>query len=101
MLKDVPPAARPIAIVPVGEQGEARALRLAEELRKAGLPIELGYRGNVSKRLKHANKVNARAAVLIGEDELKRNAATVRDLDSGEQAEVPLESLKDRLAQFR
>jgi histidyl-tRNA synthetase len=51
--------------------------------------------------MKAANKVNARAAVLIGEDELKRNGATVRDLDSGEQAEVPLEALEDRLIQFR
>jgi histidyl-tRNA synthetase len=90
-----------LAIVPVGEQGEAKALTLAEDLRRAGLAVELGYRGNVSKRLKQANKLNARAAILIGDDELKRNAATVRDLDSGEQAEVPLESLKDRLAQFR
>jgi histidyl-tRNA synthetase len=101
LVKDVPAAPRPIAIVPVGEQGEAKALTLAEDLRRQGLAIELGYRGNVSRRLKQANKLNARAAILIGDDELKRNAATIRDLDSGEQAEVPLESLKDRLAQFR
>ena len=43
----------------------------------------------------------ARAAILIGEDELKKGAATVRDLDSGEQAEVPLAALKDRLAPYR
>ena len=48
-----------------------------------------------------SNKLNARAAILIGENEIKRGAATVRDLDSGEQAEVPLQALKDRLAQFR
>ncbi len=101
LVRDVPLATRPIAIVPVGPDGEAMAQTLAETLRGAGFAVELGYRGNVSRRLKGANKINARAAVLIGEDELKRNAATVRDLDSGEQAEVPLEALKDRLAQFR
>ncbi len=101
LVRDVPLAPRPIAIVPVGAEGEAVAQTLAEALRRSGFVIELGYRGNVSRRLKAANKLNARAAVLIGEDELKRNAATIRDLDSGEQAEVPLEALKDRLAQFR
>jgi histidyl-tRNA synthetase len=85
----------------VGPDGESVAQTLAETLRRAGFAIELGYRGNVSRRLKAANKLNARAAVLIGEDEIKRNAATVRDLDTGEQAEVPLEALRDRLAQFR
>jgi histidyl-tRNA synthetase len=70
-------------------------------LRHGGFTVELGYRGNVSKRMKDANKVRARAAVLIGEDELKKGAATVRDLDTGEQAEVPLAALKDRLAPYR
>jgi histidyl-tRNA synthetase len=101
LVRDVPLAPRPIAIVPVGPEGESVAQTLAETLRRDGFVIELGYRGNVSRRLKSANKLGARAAVLIGEDELKRKAATVRDLDSGEQAEVPLEALKDRLAQFR
>jgi histidyl-tRNA synthetase len=101
MLQQAPAAPRPFAIVPIGSEGEALALTLAEELRRAGLAIEVGYRGNMSKRMKAANKVNARAAILIGEDEIKRGAATVRDLDSGEQAEVPLQALKDRLAHFR
>jgi histidyl-tRNA synthetase len=101
LLQETPPAPRPFAIVPVGAEGEALALTLAEDLRRAGLIVEVGYRGNMSKRMKAANKVNARAAILIGENEIKNNAATVRDLDSGEQAEVPLQALKDRLAQFR
>jgi histidyl-tRNA synthetase len=101
LLIDEPPAGpRPVAIVPVGETAERTALTLAEELRRAGFAIDLGYSGNVGKRMKRANKIHARAAVLIGEDELARNAATVRDLDTGEQAEVPLAALKDRLAAF-
>jgi len=101
LLQETPAAPRPFAIVPVGAEGEALALTLAEELRRAGLVVEVGYRGNMSKRMKAANKINARAAILIGENEIKNNAATVRDLDTGEQAEVPLQALKDRLAQFR
>ncbi|HSE76849.1 MAG TPA: histidine--tRNA ligase [Alphaproteobacteria bacterium] len=100
MLDDAPPPARPIAIIPVGADCEGPALELAERLRRSGTPIELGYRGNVSKRMKAANRARARAAILIGEDEMRRGAVTLRDLDSGEQAEVPLADLRDRLAQF-
>jgi histidyl-tRNA synthetase len=95
------PAARPIAVIPVGEAADLPALKLAEALRGDGFTVDQGYSGNVGRRLKRANKVAARAAVLIGEDELKRDAATVRDLDSGEQVTVPLASLADHLARFR
>lgn len=101
LLAQAPEAPRPIAIVPIGAEAEDMALKLSSELRRDGIYVELGYRGNISKRMKDANKVRARAAILIGEDELKRGAATVRDLDSGEQAEVPLTALKDRLAPYR
>jgi histidyl-tRNA synthetase len=93
--------ARPIAIVPVGDGAELPSLRLAETLRCAGFVIDQGYSGNVGRRLKRANKIAARAAILLGEDELKNAAATVRDLDSGEQITVPLGSLEDHLARFR
>ena len=63
---------------------------MAETLRGAGLPVDLGYSGNLSRRMRRANRVNARAAVLIGDDEVARNVVTVRDLDSGEQVEVPI-----------
>lgn len=99
MLIAEPPAAkRPIALVPVGEAGEGPALKLSEELRGAGLPIDLGYSGNLGRRLRRANKIGARAAVLIGEDELARGIVALRDLDSGEQSEVPVEELRTRLA---
>jgi histidyl-tRNA synthetase len=51
--------------------------------------------------MKRANKLSARAAVLLGEDELAQNAATVRDLESGTQERVPLNALSEYLARFR
>ena len=63
--------------------------------------MELGYKGKPGKRLQRADKLGCRAAVIVGEDELKRGTAMVKDLDTGEQAEVPLAALKDRLAPHR
>ena len=101
MAEGVPARSRPIAVIPVGSETEAEAFKLAHRLRGAGFKVELGYRGNMSRRLKRANKLNACAAVIVGPDELARDAATVRDLDSGEQSEVPLGKLADRLVPYR
>jgi histidyl-tRNA synthetase len=47
--------------------------------------------------MKRANTVNASHAVILGDDELARNEATVRDLDSGEQQAVSLDTLVSML----
>ncbi|HVH76441.1 MAG TPA: histidine--tRNA ligase [Stellaceae bacterium] len=101
MLIDEPPASpRPVALVPVGEAGEAAALTLAEGLRGAGLAVDLGFSGNLQRRMRRADRIGARAAVLIGEDELARGAVTLRDLDSGAQSEVPAGELTARLVEL-
>jgi histidyl-tRNA synthetase len=51
--------------------------------------------------MKRANKIKARVAVILGETELAKNVAVLRDLDSGEQREVPLDSLVGSLALYQ
>jgi histidyl-tRNA synthetase len=70
-------------------------------LRRAGFTIDLGFSGNLRRRLARADKIKARAAVIIGDNELAKNVAALRDLDTGEQADVPLAALEERLAPFR
>lgn len=102
LLIDEPPAPpRPIAIVPLGAAAEAMGLTLAQELRRAGFPVDLGYSGNLARRLRRADKLAARAAVILGDDELARKAVALRDLDSGEQAEIPIDQLIERLTPYR
>ncbi len=91
LIAEPPPPPRPIAVVPVGEAAEGEALRLAEVLRNHGWAVDLGYSGNVARRMRRANNVNARVALLIGEEEIARNVVALRDLDSGEQIEVPMD----------
>ena len=101
LLESVPEAPRPIVLVPIGETAERRALVLTESLRAAGFAVDLGFSGNIKKRMKRADKLGARAAVILGDDELAQDSATVRDLDSGEQSLVALSALEGHLAQFR
>lgn len=101
LMTETPAAPHPIAIVPIGGDADRKALLLAQELRQAGYAIDLGFSGSIKKRMKRADKLGARAAVLLGEDELAQGAATVRDLQSGEQELVSLDALTERLARFR
>ena len=104
LIAEPPPLPRPIAVVPIGEAAEGEALTLAELLRNHGCAVDLGYSGNVARRMRRANNVNARVAVLIGEEEIARNVVALRDLDSGEQTEVPMDpslsELRARLQAF-
>ena len=102
LIAEPPQPPRPIAVVPIGDAGEAMALIVAETLRSAGCNVDLSYSGNLQRRMRRANRINARAAVLIGEDEAARNVATLRDFDSGEQSEVPMDlSLHDLRARLQ
>ena len=76
---------RPIAVIPVGEDTNDKALEVAYQLRLAGFSVEQSYSGNMKKRMAKANKVNACKAIIIGSDEAANNTVMLKDLDSGEQ----------------
>jgi histidyl-tRNA synthetase len=98
MLANEPAALpRPVVIAPLGAAAEAKALGIARTLRRAGIAVEQDYRGNMKRRMQRANKLNARAAIIIGDDELAKGVAQVKDLDSGEQREVALGKLVEAL----
>ena len=101
MLREAIPESRPIAVVPIGDAAATPALKLTEELRRAGFAVDLGFSGNIKKRMARADKIKAVAAVILGDDELAKGVAMVRDLQSGAQEQVPLANLRDRLAAFR
>lgn len=93
-----PEMPRPVAFIPMGNDAERKLRLLAFELRGAGVAIEMGYSGNLKRRLNRANRANARLAVIVGDDELAESQATLRDMDSGEQQTVPLADLAAHLA---
>lgn len=101
MRGDLAPAVRPVALVGMGDAGERETIRLARELRRAGLTVELLYKGGLKRGLRRADRINAAAAVLIGDDELARASVTVRDLDTGAQTDVAIADLTDHLSAYR
>ncbi|MEI6161844.1 MAG: histidine--tRNA ligase, partial [Roseococcus sp.] len=92
-----PAAPRLVTVIPVSEAEEGAALNILQSLRAAGIGAEMGYRGNLKRRMERANKQGARAALIIGETEAAQGVAQLRDLDAGTQEQVAFAALVERL----
>ncbi len=74
----------------LGAAGGTTVLELVEWLRANDFGVDRAYGGrSVKAQWKLADRSGARVAVMLGRDELARDAVAVKDLASGEQVEVP------------
>ncbi|MCB8875497.1 histidine--tRNA ligase [Acidisoma silvae] len=85
--------AAPIAVIPAGDDAEAAAFGIVQRLRAGGIRADIGYKGNLRRRMERANKAGARAAIILGSEEAARGVAQLKDLVSGTQSEVSLDAL--------
>ena len=68
------------------------AFNIAQKLREADINTEVCYnRKTVKSMLNYANKLKIPYAVFIGEDEIKNNVVTVKDMNEGNQQTVNIE----------
>jgi len=73
-------------------------LRLAHDLRAAGLRVEYGLKHRaVRHQLELAAARNAKRAVIVGPDERREKVAVVRDLNGGTERRVPVDALSKEL----
>ena len=98
LLAEAPLRPATIAVIPQGEAAEPAALALLQDLRRHNIRAEIAYRGNMKKRMERANRIGARAVVILGEDEVARGVAAVKDLATGTQTEMALEDVARSLA---
>jgi histidyl-tRNA synthetase len=95
---DIPESGITAYLVYSGDAARKKALELAVELRARGFSIDLDpAAGGFKGQFKKADREKARFAIVIGDDELTKGSATVKDLQSGEQEEAPFEELADYL----
>ncbi|MBD8679295.1 histidine--tRNA ligase [Sphingomonas sp. CFBP 13720] len=88
-------------VVPLGTAAERAAQTVVTDLRRTGLRVDMAYRGNMKRRMAKANADGAEYAIILGDDELARGEAAVKNLRSGEQQIVPLDRLRVTMwAQF-
>ena len=94
MLLDAPPLQHvDVAVIPMGDAAALAATGIVASLRRAGLASDLGFKGNMKKRMQKANDMGARYAVIIGEDELAKGVASLKNLQTGTQQEVAIDAV--------
>ena len=78
----------------LGDEGSVKATVLVSALREEGLGADRAYGGRgVPAQWKAADRSGARFGVMLGRDESVRDAVAVKDLETGEQVEVPEKGL--------
>ena len=76
-----------------------QALHLVQQLRRAGVATDMGWDGRSMKhQLKSADAAGAAHAVILGRREVDAGVATVKDLQSGGQAEIDRDEVVTHLA---
>lgn len=89
-----------VAVVPMQESAENAAFGIAQSLRHAGFKTEIAYKGKGGKRLQRADKLGARFAVVLGDDEIANHSATIKNLKDGAQQTVPQREIISTLARL-
>ncbi len=87
-----------VYIITLGEEAKEEGLKLLNTLRRQGIASDTDYEDKSLKgALRKANDLSVRLVLIIGEDELKKGAVTLKDMVSGEQREVKQDELVDNL----
>src|SRR5262249_14277725 len=79
-----------VAIIPVHAEVAAYAFQLSKKLRDEGIPAEVDFSGNMSKRMKKANQRGNAAVIILGPDEIKAGTCMIKNLKEGSQKSVSL-----------
>lgn len=92
------PARCDVYCVPLGEAAKRTVVQTAGELRRRGVRVEVAYGGKGLKgAMKGADRSGARYALVVGERDLAEGSAQLKDMTSGEQRPVALESVVDEV----
>ncbi len=96
---DIPePHSMDIFIASIGKKAGFRAQKLVYDLRKEGLSAESDLmERSVKAQMKYADKIGAKYTIVLGDDEIESNKVFLKNMQTGEQKEISLDTLIDRM----
>ena len=90
-----------VLVCGLGESAQKAALKLASELRTAGMSVITDVmERSLKAQMKYADRLDVRYVVVIGENELANGSAVLRNMADSSQEDVKLEDLKEKLAKL-
>ena len=87
-----------VMFVNFGKEEEKYCLKLLKKIRESGISSELyPDSAKMKKQMKYADNKNIPYVILVGENEMKNNLITVKDMQSGEQTETSLKKFIEKI----
>jgi histidyl-tRNA synthetase len=91
-----------VFLAALGEEAQRKSFALAQELRDAGIWVEIDYEGkSLKSQMRKADRLKTPWVVILGEEELKKNRVVLRDMATKAQEEVPLTEILVRIKHGR
>jgi histidyl-tRNA synthetase len=85
-------------VVCIGEQAKKTGFPLVQELRLSGLFVEMDYEfKSLKAQMRKADKLGSSHVLILGEDEIAKGVALLRDMALSTQEEVGLAGITDKL----
>ena len=85
-------------IAALGQEPSKEAYQIINQLHLEGIRAELDYEGkSLKSQMRRADKLKARYVLILGEDELKRGKAALRNMETKSQEEISIDKLLETL----
>ena len=87
-------------VAALGQPAQPIAFEWISKLSAAGIPAEMDFAGrSLKSQMKRANRMGAAYVLMVGEDELDKKIAILRDMTTKEQTEIPFEGLAETISE--
>lgn len=87
-----------VFVAVMGDEAKLFGQKLMFDLRKAGIRVQMDdLLRNFKGQFKYADRLGVKYTVVLGDDEIAKKAATVKNMETGEQEEVPFENIIEYL----
>ena len=89
---------RGVYVATLGDEAFRSGMLILSELRRRGFRASIDYENrSLKSQMRLANKEGYRFCIILGDEELKKGEATLRDMEKAQQERVPFSNLVDRL----
>ncbi len=85
-------------IATMGKNARLMGQKLMKDLREKGAKVQMDdLQRNFKGQFKYADRINARYTIVLGDNEIEKGAATLKNMETGDQVEVKFEDLYESI----
>ncbi len=87
-----------VYIIPMSENEKQKSLNVTNNLRMNGFKVDMDYLNrNIKSNFKQADRLNSKFVIIIGEEEIKKNVATIKNNHEKTEEKIEFDKLVEYL----